>query len=196
MAPRIQRPRTLLKFGTRAAVAIALCALAWSFVAPWAARPAALLAAWAVEAGAPMWVRSARIPAGQLEVQTTIQVLIPDTGGRRAEIIVDADPVRYGYGLPLLFGLLLASGLRGVRRFVAGYVMLLPAQAWSLIGSVLMQIVIAAQGDRAALKVATWQLEAITYFYQLGALVVPTVAPVLIWILLDRKFLTDLVSEA
>lgn len=142
-----------------------------------------------------MWVRSASISAGQMEVQTTIQVLVPNTGGRRAEIIVDADPVRYGYGLPLLFGLFLASGLGGVRRFIAGYVMLLPAQAWSLVGSVLMQIVIAAQGDRAALKVSMWQLEAVTYFYQFGALVVPTVAPVLIWILLDRKFLTELLAE-
>jgi hypothetical protein len=40
-----------------------------------------------------------------------------------------------------------------------------------------------------------WQRDAIAYFYQLGALGVPTLAPVLIWIALDRKFLAKLISE-
>jgi hypothetical protein len=195
-APVVRPRRPLWKFGSRAAVLIALCAVAWSFVAQWVSYPAALLAEWAIEAGAPMWAHSARITAGgQLEVQTTIQVLVPNSGGRRADIIVEADPVRYAYGLPLLFGLLLATRLGGLWRFAAGYALLLPAQAWSLAGSVLMQIGFAAQGDRAALRVSAWQLDAMTYFYQLGALVVPTVVPVLVWIWLDRKYLTTLISE-
>lgn len=193
--PRVRPARTLFGFGARAAVLVALCALAWSFVAQWASYPAAVMAQWAVEAGAPMWIRSASIVEGQLEAQTTVQVMVPNSGGRRAEVIVDADPMRYAYGLPLLFGLLLASRLGGVRRFFAAYALLLPAQAWSLTGSVLMQIVMATQGDRAALKISAWQLDAITYFYQLGALVVPTVAPVLLWIVLDRKFLAELISD-
>lgn len=194
-APVVRPTRPLWKFGSRAAVLITLCAVAWSFVAQWVSYPAALLAEWAIEAGAPMWAHSAQITAGQLEVQTTIQVLVPNSGGRRAEIVVEGDPARYAYGLPLLFGLLLATRLGGWWRFVAGYALLLPAQAWSLVGSVLMQIVFAAQGDRAALSASAWQLDAITYFYQLGALVVPTVVPVLIWVWLDRKHLMALISE-
>jgi hypothetical protein len=33
-----------------------------------------------------------------------------------------------------------------------------------------------------------WQLEAIVYGYQVGVLVLPTLAPILVWLWLDQQF--------
>ena len=114
-------------------------------------------------------------------------------GGRKAEITLDADPGRYAYGLPIFLALLLAaqtvgkSGSRWQRAF-AGYLLLLPAQVFSLVMYLLMQMILAAQLNTRALRVDPWQLEAIVYGYQVGVLVLPTLAPILVWLWLDQQF--------
>ena len=71
--------------------------------------------------------------------------------------------------------------------------MLLPAQAFSLVMYLLMQLAGAAQFDVRVLRVEQWQLEAIVYGYQVGVLVLPTLVPVLVWLWLDRQFFTDVI---
>ena len=116
-----------------------------------------------------------------------------NTALRKAEITLDADPGRYAYGLPIFLALLLAaqtvgkSGSRWQRAF-AGYLLLLPAQVFSLVMYLLMQMILAAQLNTRALRVDPWQLEAIVYGYQVGVLVLPTLAPILVWLWLDQQF--------
>jgi hypothetical protein len=57
----------------------------------------------------------------------------------------------------------------------------------------LMQLASAAQFDQRALRVDQWQVESIVFGYQVGVLVLPTLVPVLVWLLLDRKFFTDVI---
>lgn len=81
-------------------------------------------------------------------------------------------------------------------RGVVGYLVLLPAQAFSLSMYALMQLVLAAQVNARLLRIAPWQLELLVYGYQVGSLVVPTLAPILVWLWLGRQFVAKVVVPA
>ncbi|AVP58918.1 hypothetical protein C7H73_00110 [Pulveribacter suum] len=145
-----------------------------------------------------MWVRSVHKRPGHIEVDTTVEVADPQAGGRRGEVTLDADPGRYAFGLPIFWALLLAAwgAARApgrLQRALLGYVLLLPVQAFSLVMYLLMQLAGAAGFDVRTLRMEQWQVEAIVYGYQVGVLVLPTLAPVLVWLLLDRRFFTDVI---
>ncbi|PTT43193.1 hypothetical protein DBR23_01790, partial [Acidovorax sp. HMWF018] len=155
----------------------------WSQVSAWTSYPVGALSHMALEQSAPMWVRQVHLSPGTMEVDTAISVPVPDAGGRRGEITIDVSTARYAYGLPIFIALLLAARGRGrLGRVAAGYVLLLPFQAFSLTMSALMQMVLAAQADIRLLRVSQWQMEAIVYGYQLGSLVLPTLVPILLWL--------------
>lgn len=168
--------------------------LAWTQVSAWTSYPVGALSSIVLEQGAPIWVRTVRLAPGNMEVDTSVSVA--DASGRRGEITVDANPARYAYGLPIFLALLLAARGKGrVVRALAGYLLLLPAQAYSLTVFVLMQLILSTQLNIRSLRISQWQMELIVYAYQVGALVVPTLAPILIWLWLDRKFVTDVVMR-
>jgi hypothetical protein len=54
-----------------------------------------------------------------------------------------------------------------------------------------MQVLLATQLDVRLLRISQWQMEAIVYGYQVGALVLPTLIPVMLWLWLDRRFVND-----
>lgn len=168
--------------------------LVWTKVSAWTSYPVGVLSNIVLEQGAPMWVRTVRLAPGNMEVDTSVSVT--DASGRRGEITVDASPARYAYGLPIFLALLLAARGKGrVVRAAAGYLLLLPAQAYSLTTFLLMQLILGTQLDIRSLRISQWQMELIVYAYQVGVLVVPTLAPILIWLWLDRKFVADVVMR-
>lgn len=189
----MRRPSPLVTFVLSAFALIVGLTFLWTKVSPWTSYPVAVLAHVTLEQAAPMWVRAVHTRPGSIEVDTTVEVVVPQAGGRKAEITLDADPGRYAYGLPIFLALLLAaqtvgkSGSRWQRAF-AGYLLLLPAQVFSLVMYLLMQMILAAQLNTRALRVDHWQLEAIVYGYQVGVLVLPTLAPILVWLWLDQQF--------
>lgn len=179
-------------FGLSAFAWMVVLTLAWTKVSPWSSYPVAKLTQFALEQSAPVWVRSVRTSPGHLEVDSSIAMPVPSAGGRLAEATVEGDPGRYAYGLPVFLALLLAArGRRRVARGLAGYLLLLPAQTFSATMFMLMQIVLYAQTRAHVLGVPDWQVEAIVYGYQLGALVVPTLAPIMLWLWLDRQFVAE-----
>ena len=129
--------------------------------------------------------------AGSIEVETRIQVALPDSGKKErgsAELVAEADPAHYAYGLPLFLALLLASRSRHFfRRALAGYLILLIPQAFSLVFEILRQIMVAG-GRAGALGIDQWQMEGIAMGYQVGSLLLPTLAPVAVWLWLERDF--------
>ncbi|MBS0291986.1 MAG: hypothetical protein JSS01_05645 [Proteobacteria bacterium] len=195
------RPRgssVLLRFALYAVSAVIVLTLLWTKVSPWLSYPVAWISHVALEQGAPMWVRAVHRQPGSIEVDSAVEVVVPNSGGRRAEITLDADPGRYAFGLPIFCGLLFAAWAVARQpgrlwRLALGYVLLLPVQAISLVMYLLMQLAGAAQFDLRVLRVDQWQLEAIIYGYQVGVLVLPTLAPVLVWLLLDRAFFSDVI---
>ena len=192
----MRRPSALTIFVLSAFGWIVALTLLWSQVSAWTSYPVAVLSHIALEQGAPMWVRQVRLKPGSMEVDTAVAVPVPQAGGRLAEITVEADPARYAYGLPIFLALLLAARSKGrAVRAVAGYVLLLPAQAFSLTFYTLMQIILAAQLNVRFLRIAQWQLEAIVYGYQIGSLVLPTLAPIVLWLWMSRQFVVDVVMR-
>lgn len=169
----------------------------WSLVSAWTSYPVGVLSHMALEQGAPMWVRQVHLSPGTMEVDTAISVPVPAAGGRRGEITIDVSPARYAYGLPIFMALVLAARGRGRWfRMLAGYALLLPFQAFSLTMSALMQMVLAAQADIRLLRIAQWQMELIVYGYQLGSLVLPTLVPILLWLWMDRQFVSDVLIRS
>ena len=161
----------------------------WTQISPWTSYPVGVLSSVTLEQTAPMWVREVHLRPGVMDVDTRVAIPVPSAGGRKAEVTIDVNPARYAYGLPIFLALLLAA--RGPQRWLralVGYLVLLPAQAFSLTMYALMQVVLTTQVDARLLRIAPWQLEAIVYGYQFGVLVVPTLVPVLVWLLLDGKF--------
>ena len=193
----MRRPSVLTLFALSALGWMVMLTLLWTQVSAWTSYPVTALSHFALEQGAPMWVRAVRKSPGAIEVESTIEMPVPSAGGRLAEATVEADPARYAYGLPIFLALLLAA--RGPGRLVralAGYLLLLPVQAFSLGFYLLMQLVLFAQASTRVLRVSQWQIEAIVYGYQLGALVLPTLAPILLWLWLDRRFVERVLVRA
>lgn len=165
---------------------------AWSAVSAWTSYPVGVLSHMALEQGAPMWVRQVRLSPGTMEVDTALSVPVAQAQGRRGEVSIEMRPAHYAYGLPIFLALVFAARGKGRwSRAVGGYVLLLPFQAFSLTMSALMQMVLAAQTDIRLLRIDPWQMEAIIYGYQWGSLVVPTLAPIVLWLWMDRQFVRD-----
>lgn len=188
-----QPRRALLLFFARSVACLLPLLWGWSLLAPWLAQPAAALTHMALEFWASGWVQSVHKTLGLIEVQTRLTV--PMAGGV-GEIIADANPARYGYGLPVLWALLLgAGGPKRVRKMAGGALLLVPAQAFTLTLDLLKQMAMAVPGGARSLGIAQWQLEAIGLGYQLGALVIPTLVPVLLWLWLDQAYARKLLLK-
>lgn len=192
--------KVVTRFALFAFAGFVVLMLAWVRLSPWLSYPVAVLSHTVLEQSAPMWMRAIEKQPGKITVDTSVEIVVPNTGGRRAEILLEANPGRYAFGLPILGALLFAAWM--VRRAPGrlwrmglGYVLLLPFQSFSLVMFLLMELLNASQFNIRTLRIEQWQLEAIVYGYQFGALVVPTLAPVLLWLLIDRKFFSEIAHD-
>lgn len=128
----------------------------------------------------------------------------------------------YGYGLPLLFGLVMATPLNWRRTFLQlgiGFTVLTAVQAFGVIGDMLKTMAFgvgpavhsallsmdlgavapaagaaATQHMLAALAAHGLGPDLIALAYQFGYLVLPAVTPVALWILMNPRFLETLVG--
>lgn len=192
----MRRPSSLAAFLFTAIAGFFLLTLAWMQVSNWTSFPASGIAHIALGVGARDWVRSIEKTPGMFVVDTRIGVKVPGQEARgTAELVVEADPARHAYGLPLYFALLIAArSRRFLRNAIAGYFVLLLPQAFSLSLDVLAQI-LGAGKDAATLGIAPWQMEAIALGYQVGVLLLPTVAPTVLWLYLERQFLAAVLFD-
>ena len=196
-APEV-KSKVLPRFAIAAFAGIILITLLWTKLTPWVSYPIAVLSEVALHEVAPMWVREVHKKPGQIEVETSVGVVVPNAGGQIADVVVDADPGRYAFGLPIFLALVLAAYVANrapgrLAKAIGGYLILLPIQSFSLVMYLLMQVLVAAKLDIRTLRVDPWQVESIVFGYQVGVLVLPTLAPVLVWLLLDRKFFGDVI---
>lgn len=128
----------------------------------------------------------------------------------------------YCYGLPLLFGLVMATPLNWRRTWLqlgVGFAVLTLVETFGLVGEVLKTLaygvrsaieaafmamqyahvaasagVTAEQHMHAALAGHGLSVDAIGLMYQFGYLVLPAVVPVALWIMMNRRFLETLVG--
>ncbi len=197
-------PSPLPRFFLKAAASLLLMTALWWYVADWAAKPAAYLTKFVAESVFSDLVRRANVGKDQIELETRMTVDMsrmpgarPVPRGMAAELLVEARPAKYGYSLPLLFALLLSGSRRHLaRRMLIGAVCLVPFHAFSLLMDVVKQAALGA-GVAVSAQVgwSQWQFELVGYGFQLGVLLIPTLAPILLWLWLDKQFMATALLE-
>ncbi len=193
----MNRPASLWSFFAAATAWFLALTLIWLPVSPWLSHPAAGVAHVVLGNGAKDWVSKVEKSPGRLEVETRISAASAVKPGQRTDAVavVDAKPASYAYGLPLYLALLLASrGRHLLGKAVGGYLVLLLPQAFSLVFGVLKNIVAVAAGP-AALGIANWQMQAVILAGMFGTLLLPVLAPVVLWLWFDRSFLSSVLVE-
>lgn len=181
------------KFTLRLIVWLPLCFALWYLLAGVWLPPLAWALDSCLQLAMPQVFRGLLLDGRSLLFDTHLLITVAD--GRTGSPMVELDPLLFSWNLPLLVALLLASptskGLTA--RLLLGYLLLLPAWIWGLgfkFAKVLMFDLgpdVAAQIGRAGL----W-LEWLALAYQLGQLVLPTTALILVWLLLARGDMASL----
>ncbi len=189
----------LYAFFLKAALWLPLCLALWYWKAEWFNGPAAIVSGWIMRGLFPGWVQAVEWSQRTISLVTTLRVpMVPGVNeGKVAVMVAEANPLLYTYGLPLFAALLLASGeAKRWRKLVLGALVLIPFQAWGICFDLLKQVAITA-GPAVAAQTgfSPWQRESIALGYQLGTLILPTVAPVVLWLALNRQFIPALVLE-
>ena len=119
------------------------------------------------------------------QIQTRILFTFPDGTQEMLGFIVN--PLVYGYGMPLLFGLMMATAqplLRKLTVLLVGYVVISLVQVWGTFWESLKTLAFNFGPDVAAAVADTGMPEsAIALCYQLGVLIFPALAPVIVWVL-------------
>lgn len=119
------------------------------------------------------------------QVQTNIQFEFPD--GSREALGFIVNPLIFGFGLPLLFGLVMASSASILRKLVillGGYVIVMLIQVWGVVWQSLKMLAFNF-GEEAHQVVANAGIadEVIALCYQLGVLILPPLVPIILWVL-------------
>lgn len=139
------------------------------------------------------WAGGTEFEDGRLVLLTTLRVFQPGRGV--GELAPDVNPMSYCYGTPLLAALLLAARARhALRKIAIGMVALLPFQAWGVCFAWLVQL-IASPALQTQTRMGPWELNAIAAGYQLGFLILPTLAPVALWLAMDRDLVRRFLAE-
>ena len=118
-------------------------------------------------------------------VQTNIPFQFPD--GSREALGFIVNPLIFGFGLPLLFGLVMASGVSFLRKMgilLVGYVCIMLIQVWGVVWQTLKMLAFNFGPDAHQLVVdAGISDELIALCYQLGVLIFPPLVPIVLWVL-------------
>lgn len=181
------------RFFLRALLWFALALAIWYALRGIFTAPAGWLAAQAMQAAFPGWVTGTEPDGHALVLLTRLRVFDPARG--LGELAPQANLLSYAYGTPLLAALLLAARARhAVAKIAGGALALLPFQAWGICFAWLVQVV-QAQTVQTQTGFGPWQSNAIAAGYQLGFLILPTLAPVAVWLALDRGMLRRFMAE-
>jgi hypothetical protein len=119
------------------------------------------------------------------QVQTHIPFQFPD--GSREALGFIVNPLVYGFGLPLLFGLVMASGVSLLKKggiLLAGYMCVMLVQVWGVVWQSLKMLAFNFGPEAHQLVIdAGISDELIALCYQLGVLIFPPLAPIILWVL-------------
>jgi len=165
----------------------------WFYFSEQLVKPAGWLSGWLLSTFLPNAIEG----INQVSFKFEIETLIPHdqlVQGRVALLTFDVNPMIYAYGVPLFFGLVMATppltALQRALQIFIGYTLLIGVQVWGVCWEVLKDLALNF-GVLGAQAVAETGLPTtlIALCYQLGYLILPPVIPLVIWILLNKKFL-------
>lgn len=181
-------PRSVLwGFVLRTFVWLPPCFALWYVCAPALAVALGFVAGAMVDLLCPGLVTVLERQGSVLTFVTTIKV--HPSPGTTAVLLPDVSARLYTYGLPLYLALALAARAK-YWTLLAGAMLLTPFQAWGIAFDFLAQVGI-LMGPEIALQsgIHGAKREAIAFGYQLGSLIFPTLAPVIMWAAWSRDYL-------
>ena len=185
---------SLARFVLRVAAWLPVTFALWYLAAPLLVWPVGVLAELFMKSAFGDLVRGVEQSGAILTIVTSLRPGASlASGAAKAVVSAESNVLLFSFGLPMLAALILAAREPHIlRHLVAGYVVLLPFQTWGVVADVLKNLVILAPpAVSAQTGFSSWQREAIVFGYQFGTLILPTVAPAIVWVLMHRRFLED-----
>jgi len=190
------RDRSLARFVLFVIAWLAPMLFIWWFAAPVLAWPLSLLSEAVTRSSFGDLLKSVE-QHGELITFVTSLKPSPSVAATNAVVLDEVDVRRYSFGLPLLAALIFAAGQKHMpRNLLLGFALMLPFECWGVVAELLQDLAsglgpaIAAQTGFSSL-----QREAIAFAYQFGSLILPTVAPVVFWVLTHRGFVEGIASR-
>jgi hypothetical protein len=178
---------SLRSFVLRSFLWLGPCFAAWYFLAGVHSTIAGGVARLLVGLVAPGVVSGIEHEGFELVFVTNLEV--HPAPGLTAVLMHEVNPLLYTYGLALFVAMMLGSRCRW-REILAGAALLLPFQGWGIAFDFLSQIAINLGPEIATLAgLADWRREAIALAYQVGALMLPSLAPVVLWTFFNRSLI-------
>lgn len=187
----------LFRFMVVSVLALVTLIIPWYFISPYLAAPVVYVAGHLMDAlfG---WVHGIEVHGTVGTLLTSIKVLVNQNGRMVvAELTPEVNYRTFGYGLVLFWALLIASRPLGMwKKMALGTLILVPSQVFSMCFRWLREALLTGGPDVVIQAgVPRWMLEVIAYFDQLGFLILTPLAPILLWLILDRAFVSQLWVE-
>jgi hypothetical protein len=188
---------SLPRFVLRVVAWLPLTFAVWYLAAPLLVWPVALLTE-LITRSTFDWVKNVE-QMGPLV--TFVTSLKPDEAanpsGVKAVLSVESNVLLFSFGLPMLAALILAAQEpHRVWMLLIGYAVLLPFQTFSVVADFLKNAaILAGPAVASQTNLNAWQREVIAFCYQFGTLILPTVAPAIVWVLMHRRFLERLAGR-
>jgi hypothetical protein len=126
---------------------------------------------------------------------TDPKLLSQAQAGQRVVLDFQVNPMIYGYGLPVIAGLALAtpnSLNTRLRQIAVGAVCIWLVQVNGVIWDTLQNVCSNIDGGVAAVAKHV-NLELLAGLYQFSYLILPPLVPVILWALMNQKFINDLI---
>lgn len=188
----------LYAFLLKAILWLPVCLGLWYWKAEWFNGPAVRVSSWIMQSFFSGWVESVECSERILSVATNLKLgMSPEMPEGEYALMLEVNPLTYGFGLPLLIALFLAGGeANRWRKLALGSLLLVPFQAWGICFDLLKQAAVTA-GPIVSEQTgySSWKIEGIALGYQFGALILPTLAPIGLWLALNTRFIPMLVLE-
>ena len=185
---------SLPRFVLRVVAWLPLTFAVWYLAAPLLAWPVALLAELIVRSTFD-WVKSVEQMGPLVTFVTSLKPAEgPNPASVKAVLSVESNVLLFSFGLPMLAALILAAQEpHRVWMLLIGYAVLLPFQTFSVVADFLKNAaILAGPAVASQTNFDAWQREVIAFCYQFGTLILPTVAPAIVWVLMHRRFLERL----
>lgn len=168
----------------------------WFWLGDYFSAPVAWLAGQSMTALFPTWVEGYAIEGSNVTLLTIIPApnLPPGVFG---DLTPEISALKFGFGLPLIAALLLASRSRGTWwKLPFSALILLPFQAWGVCLNWLMFVGIQfGQSSQPLTHFTELHANLIGLGYQMGYLIFPMLVPVVLWLYLERRFVTTVVVD-
>lgn len=173
----------------------------WYMTASYHLAPVTLLTATLMDWLTPdalMWLRldgHTLVVASNFGHDTNGTVISPPTG--EDALGFHLNPLIYSYSLPLLAALTLATPDNNKWSNLAwGMLLILPTEIFSMSFSVLKTLTFdVGAAFQAQQGISQTGADIIALGYQMGTLLLPMIAPLIIWVALNKNFLTSLAPQ-